>query len=283
MGELASAYLAAHTPRYCTRAAAFEGKLAHPDFRPLRDGLLEQGRHLASRKPDVIVINSCHLVSTFATLVDGTARHRGILTAQEAPDLISGVEFDFPGDRELAAALVARGKAGGHLSGLVDDPHYPLDYGTVMPLVCYLDPGQSIPVVPISVTLMNDLEECFQWGRYVVETLREIGRRGVFVASGALSHRLVRGPERWPLPEDRKLDERFASMLERGEYERAWKWLPEFSRAVEAEMSGRHLAMLLGVLQAAGTPFEGSIHAYGPSSGSGNYAISFGPSVSRIL
>jgi hypothetical protein len=72
-------------------------------------------------------------------------------------------------------------------------------------------------------------------------------------------------------------------MLERGEYERAWKWLPEFSRAVEAEMSGRHLAMLLGVLQAAGTPFEGSIHAYGPSSGSGNYAISFGPSVSRIL
>src|SRR5574341_1300350 len=105
MGALASLYLTAHTPRYCTRAAAFEGKLAHPDFRPLRDGLVEQGRHLAAREPDVIVINSCHLVSTFSTLVDGTEHHRGTLTAQEAPDLIAGVEFDFPGDRELASAL----------------------------------------------------------------------------------------------------------------------------------------------------------------------------------
>ncbi len=283
MGELAGVYLAAHTPRYCNRAAAFEGKLAHPDFRALRDGLVDQGRHLAARQPDVIVVNSCHLVSTFSTLVDGTAPHRGILTAQEAPDLISGVEFDFPGDRELASALVARGKAAGHLCGLVDDVHYPLDYGTVMPLVCYLDPGQSIAVVPISVTLLNDLEECFQWGGYVAQTLKESGKRGVFVASGALSHRLVRGPEKWPLPDDRKRDEHFAGMAAEGDYERLWRWLPEFVRTADAEMGGRHLAMMLGVLREAGSPFTATIHAYGPSSGSGNYAISFEPSESRIL
>jgi 3,4-dihydroxyphenylacetate 2,3-dioxygenase len=283
MEELLGVYLTAHTPRYCTRAAAFEGKLAHPDFRPLRDGLVEQGRHLAAREPDVIVINSCHLVSTFSTLVDGTARHRGTLTAQEAPDLIAGVEFDFPGDHELASALVARGKEAGHPCGLVDDRHYPLDYGTVMPIVCYLDPGQTIPVVPISVTLLNDLEECFQWGRHIVRSLRETGRRGVFVASGALSHRLVRGPEKWPLPEDRRLDERFAAMLAEGDYGAAWEWLPEFASAVEAEMGGRHLAMMLGVLREADSPFTVTVHAYGPSSGSGNYAISFAPSDSRIL
>ena len=283
MGGLASVYLTAHTPRYCTRAAAFEGKLAHPDFRALRDGLVEQGRHLAARRPDVIVINSCHLVSTFSTLVDGTKRHRGILTAQEAPDLIAGVEFDFPGDGDLASALVARGKAAGRQCGLVDDPHYPLDYGTVMPLVCYLDPGQAIPVVPISVTLMNDLEECFEWGRLLVRTLRESEKRGAFVASGAVSHRLVRGPEKWPLPGDRSLDERFAALLERGEYEAAWKWLPELARAAEAEMGGRHLAMMLGALLEAGSAFEATVHAYGPSSGSGNYAISFASSDSRIL
>jgi len=282
-GELVGVYLAAHTPRYCTRAAAFEGKLAHPDFRELRDGLVAQGRHLAARRPDVIVINSCHLVSTFSTLVDGTPRHRGTLTAQEAPDLIAGVEFDFPGDRELASALAARGKAAGHLSGLVDDVHYPLDYATVMPIVCYLDPRQQIPVVPISVTLMNDLEECFRWGGYVVQSLRESGRRGVFVASGALSHRLVRGPEKWPLPEDLELDRRFAGMLADGDYDGLWKWLPDFARAVEAEMGGRHLAMMLGVLREASFAFTATVHAYGPSSGSGNYAISFAPSDSRTL
>ena len=211
-----------------------------------------KGSTSRARKPDVIVINSCHLVSTFSTLVDGTSRHRGTLTAQEAPDLIAGVEFDFPGDGAFASALVARAKAAGHLSGLVDDPHYPLDYGTVMPIVCYLDPGQSIPVVPISVTLLNDLDECFAWGRHVVSTLREVGRRGVFVASGALSHRLVRGPERWPLPEDRKRDERFARMLADGDYDGLFRWLPEFASAVEAEMGGRHLAMMLGRSEGGG-------------------------------
>lgn len=283
MGELRGVYLAAHTPRYCTRAAALEGKLAHPDFRALRDGLVEQGRHLRALEPDVIVINSCHLVSTFSTLVDGTARHRGTLTAQEAPDLIAGVEFDFPGDPELASALVARGKAAGHLSRLVDDPHYPLDYGTVMPVVCYLDPDQAIRVVPISVTLLNDLDECFQWGCHVAQSLLSSERRGVFVASGALSHRLVRGPEKWPLPEHVELDRRFAGMLADGDYEGLWKWLPEFASAVEAEMGGRHLAMMLGVLREASSAFTATVHAYGPSSGSGNYAISLVPSDSRIL
>jgi 3,4-dihydroxyphenylacetate 2,3-dioxygenase len=274
MGELTGVYLAAHTPRYCTKAAAFEGKLAHPDFRELRDGLIAQGEHLAALKPDVIIINSCHLVSTFSTLVDGTPRHRGTLTAQEAPDLIAGVEFDFPGEPELASAIVERGRAAGHLCGLVDDPHYPLDYGTVMPVVCYLDRSGSIPVVPISVTLLNDLEECHRWGRYVVRSLKESERRGVFVASGALSHRLVRGPERWPLPQHMERDKDFARKLASGEYEELWRELPEFAQAVEAEMGGRHLAMMLGVLREAGAEFEATVHAYGPSSGSGNYAIS---------
>jgi hypothetical protein len=39
-------------------------------------------------------------------------------------------------------------------------------------------------------------------------------------------------------------------------------------------MGGRHLAMMLGVLVGSGQRFESRVHAYGPSSGSGNYVIS---------
>src|SRR3989454_1151547 len=246
MGELSRVYLSVHTPRYCTYETAFAGKLAHPDFRAVRDGLVEQGRQLAGVQPDAIVINSCHLVATFPTVVDGTPRHRGILTAQEAPELIHGVEYDFPGDYELASAIIDRGRAAGHVCTLAADVHYPLDYGTVMPLVCYLDRTQRIPVVPVSVTLANDLEECFTWGQYVVRAVRERRRRAAFVASGSVSHKLVRGPERWPSPEDQELDHRFARMLADGEYEKLWAWLPEYAETVEAEMGGRHLAMMLG-------------------------------------
>jgi 3,4-dihydroxyphenylacetate 2,3-dioxygenase len=273
-GFLAAAYLTVHTPRYCTDEAAFEGRLASEVFRPVRNGLVAQGEHLARVAPDVIVINSCHLISTFPTVVDGTPRHRGVLTAQEAPDLIHGVAYDFPGDYELAAAIVSRGKAAGHLCTLANDVHYPLDYGTVMPLHCYLDRAQRIPTVPVSVCLLNDLDECFAWGRYIARALGDSGKRGAFVASGSVSHKLVRGPERGPAPEDQELDHRFARLLADGEYAKLWAWLPEFAELTRAEMDGRHLAMLLGALIESGRSYRSTVHAYGPSSGSGNYVVS---------
>jgi 3,4-dihydroxyphenylacetate 2,3-dioxygenase len=270
-------YLTVHTPRYCTYEAAFAGKLAHPAFKGVRDGMVEQGRDVGAAAPDVILINSCHLVTTFPTVIDGTPRHRGVLTAQEAPELIHGVAYDFPGDYDLAAALIERGKTAGLQCTLANDVHYPLDYGTVMPLVCYLDRAQRIPAVPISVCLAADLDEAFAWGRLIARTTRDLGRRAAFAASGSVSHKLVRGPEKWPLPAEQELDHRFARMLADGEYDRLWAWLPEYRRAAEPEMGGRHLAMMLGALIESGVRYAATVHAYGPSSGSGNYVISLGP------
>jgi 3,4-dihydroxyphenylacetate 2,3-dioxygenase len=240
----------------------------------VRDGLVAQGRHLATLAPDLIVINSCHLISTFPTVVDGTPRHRGVLTAQEAPELIHGVAYDFPGDFAFASALIDRGRAAGLPCTLANDVHYPLDYGTVMPLVCYLDRAQRVPAVPVSVCLSAGLEESFAWGRHVAATAAGLDRRAVFVASGSVSHKLVRGPERWPAPADQELDHRFARLLAEGDYNKAWAWLPEYVDAAEPEMGGRHLAMMLGALVETGRRFEAATHGYGPSSGSGNYVIS---------
>jgi hypothetical protein len=39
-------------------------------------------------------------------------------------------------------------------------------------------------------------------------------------------------------------------------------------------MGGRHLAMMLGAILESAQRFEATVHAYGPSSGSGNYVIS---------
>jgi 3,4-dihydroxyphenylacetate 2,3-dioxygenase len=271
---LAGVYLSVHTPRYCTYEAAFANRLAHPDFQMVRDGLVAQGEHLAAARPDVIVINSCHLITTFPTVIDGTPRHCGVLTAQEAPDLIKGMAYDFPGDYAFASELVDRGRAAGLMCTLANDVHYPLDYGTVAPLVCYLDRAQRIPVVPVSVCLSADLDESFAWGRHIARAARERGRRAAFVASGSVSHKLVRGPEKWPGAEEQELDHRLARLLADGEYEKLWQWLPEYRERAEPEMGGRHLAMMLGALLECGGRFTSTVHAYGPSSGSGNYVVS---------
>jgi len=233
-----------------------------------------QGREVARARLDAMVINSCHLISTFPTVVDGTPRHQGVLTAQEAPEIIHGVGYDIPGDYELAAAIVARGRAAGLQSVLANDVHYPLDYGTVMPMVCYLDRAQKLPLVPVSVCLSADLAESFEWGRHIASVARESGKRVGFVASGSVSHKLVRGPEKGPQPEDEELDHRLAKMLAAGQYGELWAWLPEFCRATQAEMGGRHLAMLMGAVIESKQRFGAAVHAYGPSSGSGNYVVS---------
>src|SRR5438445_12291424 len=193
MGELSLVYLSVHTPRYCTYEAAFAGKVAHPDFRAVRDGLVEQGRHVADARPEVIVVNSCHLISTFPTVVDGAPRHRGVLTAQEAPELIHGVAYDYPGDYELAARLIAQGRAEGRQCVLANDVHYPLDYGTVMPMVCYLDRAQRRPMVPVSVCLPAALEEAFAWGRTLGRVARASDRRRGVAATVRASLEAARG------------------------------------------------------------------------------------------
>jgi 3,4-dihydroxyphenylacetate 2,3-dioxygenase len=157
---------------------------------------------------------------------------------------------------------------------LANDVHYPLDYGTVMPMVCYLDRAQRLPMVPVSVCLSARLEESFEWGRHIAAAARGTGKRVGFVASGSVSHKLVRGPDKGPKAEDEELDHRFAKMLAAGEYRQVWQWLPEFARAAEPEMGGRHLAMMMGAILESKETFEAAVHAYGPSSGSGNYVIS---------
>jgi len=129
-------------------------------------------------------------------------------------------------------------------------------------------------MVPVSVCLSADLSEAFAWGRSLGQVARDTDKRVGFVASGSVSHKLVRGPERGPRPEDEELDHQFARLLADGEYEKLWGWLPEFARAAQPEMGGRHLAMLLGAILESGHHFVPKVHAYGPSSGSGNYVIS---------
>src|SRR5919108_309238 len=96
-----------------------------------------------------------------------------------------------------------------------------------MPLGGYLDRPQRIPVVPVSVCLSANLDESFAWGRHIARATAELGRRAAFVASGSVSHKLVRGPERWPGAAEQELDHRFARLIADGDYAKAWAGLPQ--------------------------------------------------------
>jgi len=245
-----------------------------PDFQlTLAEGARALGHALLALKPDLFVVNSSHWVCTFGWYATCQHRHEGVCVADEAPDLIAGLPYARLGDAAFATALVDEWQAQGIPGGRNDTPHYAWDYGSLVPLL-YLDAEAQIPVVQIPSVIMADHAECMRSGRAVHQTAKRLGRRAVFLASSAFSHSLVRGRHFKPAPEREALDERFIDQLKRGAVKEAVDWFPEYSRSVVAEMNGKPLAALLGVMQALdeeGATLRGEQYGgYAQSSGSGN-------------
>lgn len=267
MGSIIGALIVTHTPRIAHESTA-------PAFtRGMIRGMHELGEVVAELRPDVLIQASTHWVTTFNHYVLGHKRHKGILTSSEAPEIIAGVPYDFPGDPELAEAISAGGKKMGLPVICTAAEPFMLEYGTVNPIQ-YLTPKFDVPVIPVSSCLLADIPECLRFGEAIGEAIRLSSKRAMVIASGALSHKLVRGPEQWPKDEDQKLDQKFVELTTQGRAEEIKSFFPSFCKTVDAEMGGRHLAILLG---ATGGTFRGKLHAYGPSSGTGNAIVSLAP------
>jgi aromatic ring-opening dioxygenase catalytic subunit (LigB family) len=269
-GGIVMSAIASHTPRIGIEAKA-------PQFlRGVIAGEYALGRAIAALEPDLLVLQSGHWVTTFTWYVTCQARHTGVCVADELPDLIPGVPYDRPGDPDFAQFLAAAIGGKGLLSGRNEAEHYKWDYGTFVPLQ-YLDPEERLPVVTMGTCILADLDECFEVGRAIREAAEVSGRRIVFVASSALSHRLVRDPASWPLPADQALDREFLDLLRAGRIGEAWRFLPGYAQQTQVEMGGRNIATLLGTLDGIPPPQLAAAQygEYGPSSGAGhvNFAL----------
>ena len=263
------AVTAAHPPRMGIAERA-------PEFiKPLIKGCQDLGIDIRKEKPDVMIVQSTHYVSTFNWHATVQERHKGYCVAQEAPDLISGEYYDYKGDPALAHRLRALIADAGLPCVENATEHFSWDYGTWVP-VQYMDPAAEIPVINIPTVLAADLDECYRVGGMIHQACMDLGRKAVFVASSSFSHKLVRGPEQWPTPERVAADEVFIKLLLDGKIDEAWAGFKTYAEFVVGEMGGRVLATMLGALAASGASrFDtAQFGPYGQSSGSGNANIS---------
>jgi 3,4-dihydroxyphenylacetate 2,3-dioxygenase len=264
-GQVVMSAIASHSPRIGIEAKA-------PAFlHGVIKGSYALGRAIQALEPDLIVLQSAHWVTTFTWYVTCQAHHRGACVSDELPDLIPGVPYDRPGDPAFGGALVDALKGRGLLAERNTTEHYKWDYGTFVPLQ-YLDPAQRIPVVTMGTCVMADLDECYQVGLAVRDAATTTGKRVVFVASSALSHKLVRDPAAWPLKAHQALDDQYKALLSAGKIVEARRFLDGYAPETKVEMGGRNLASMLGVLD--GMPaarLRGAEYGeYGPSSGAGH-------------
>lgn len=100
------------------------------------------------------------------------------------PDEMYQLEYNAPGDPQLAKKLAALLEASGRTPTL--NPNQGLDHGAWIPLkIMY--PEADIPIIQLSIPVPRDPEELYRIGQ-VVAPLREEGV--VFMGSGNLVHNL---------------------------------------------------------------------------------------------
>jgi len=267
---LIAAGIAAHVPSLGSEATV-------PDFqRCLVQGLRELGAAVRAMKPDVVVVESAHWVSTFNWFATMQNPHRGVCVATEAVELIPGTPYERKGDPVFGAALIEAFKPHKVPAFPNASEHYSWDYAGLVPLL-HMDPDCELAVVQIPTVLAADHDECRLAGSLVDEAARATGKRAVFIASSALTHAVVRGRHNWPTPERIEKDRRMIELLCAGDLKTIDAGFLDYANAVKAEMGGRVVATLLGALQAlaaGGRKLAGiKFGEYAQSSGSGNVNI----------
>ena len=273
-GGLVASVVASHSPRMGVEQEA-------PEFiRGLIGGLRELGEAMRALEPDAIVLHSAHWVSTFLWLLPLHEVHKSVCVADEAPDLIPGSPYEWPGEPALAQSVADKLNAENIVCRTFDTPHWNWDYGCYVPLQ-YMDPRSEIPIVLLPTVLCSDVDENRRVGRYVHEVGKDTGKRIVFVSSCALSHDVLRGPELWPTAERQELDRRFIELATEGRAGELSAWMPEFIREGVAEMGGRTISSMVGAIEAMAKDHDEltgkQFGPYAQSSGSGNTHVAVFP------
>jgi 3,4-dihydroxyphenylacetate 2,3-dioxygenase len=283
MGEVVGAAIVAHVP---TIMLPEEVRLEINDGKEISlvPGLRRMKTECLNRlKPDTVVVMDTHWDVTFEHIITSEARRKGVFTSHELPRGMSQIEYDMPGDPELANSVVAQAAGRDDTWVLAcDDPYLPIQYGTVN-IWSFLNGGEMW--VSVGINQCADTRDFLLLGELLGKAIAGLDRRVVLLASGGMSHRFLsfrelRGRESSDLknvitPESAAADQKVVQMLCDGEHSAVLDWLPEY-RKFGPEGKFGHYLIMLGAVGGAACIAKGEMFSeYEASVGTGQVHIWF--------
>jgi 3,4-dihydroxyphenylacetate 2,3-dioxygenase len=251
MGEVVGAAIVAHVPTIMlpedVRLEINDGKeiTLVPGLRRMKTECFDR------LKPDTVVVMDTHWDVTFEHIVTAEERRRGTFTSHELPRGMSQIEYDMPGDPELANALakLAEGRDDTWILAC-DDPYLPIQYGTVN-IWSFLHGDERW--VSVGINQCADTSDFLLLGELLGKAIEGLDRRVVLLASGGLSHRFLpfrelRGRESSSLgnlvsPESAAADQHVLKLLGEGDHAGVIDWLPEYRKFGPEGKFGHYLIM----------------------------------------
>ena len=252
MGEVVGAGLVSHVPTIMlpeeVRLEINDGKEISlvTGLRRIRSEVLDRLR------PDTVVVMDTHWEVTFEHVITAHERRTGKFTSGELPRGMRQVQYDFPGDPELAAAVAKEAENRDDTWVLAsDDSYLPIFYGTVN-VWSYLNGGERWISVGINQTGQTD--DFLLLGELIGNAVAQVDRRVVLLASGGLTHRFfpfkeLRGRESSSVDniyssEARAADEHVLGLLRSGNHRAVIDWIPEYKKHGPEGKFGHYLIMV---------------------------------------
>lgn len=255
-------------------------------------GLARIREKLDEAEPDTLLIVDSHWLTTVEHVLAGAPLHKGVLTSEEVPTLINGLEFDYPGAQELGAMCETvaaeryeeRSLVGRPRVVNVEDPHLPHHYSTIN-IVKHLRKDEKILAASVCQTARP--HNFMEFGDVIREAISRVDARVAVLASGAMSHRfhpydkivtphsLKYHEEGISSPEARAFDFKVLDAWKEGDHSAVLDAYPEYLRYFPESWFGHYLVML-GVL--GGPSFKGrgaAMSRYENMLGTGNIHVWF--------
>lgn len=227
------------------------------DVSTFYDALEEiRAKRIAPLDFETFVIVDTHWHTTLDFVINAHARLEGVYTSDEIPDMLHEYAYDYPGDPELADAILAEGKAAGIPVVTSSHKGLPLHYGTLNPMHYYNPPPKKKRVLAISVCDTAEVEPNLALGEAIARAAKRLGRRAILIGSGGMSHRF------WPLatirrragadpsdissPQLREWDERIMAWWRAGDHKSVLAGAEDFRRECSPEGRFAHYLVLAG-------------------------------------
>jgi len=233
-------------------------------FLDLRRAISEAREGFAQSRPGLVVVTCSELLSVGPFRLLSASHYSGTLGGGSVPD----IRYSHDGvDTELARNLVRRLR----LSGVDSETGFyePLDFGTAVALH-HLFPAGGVPVLPVAVP-SGALRPGFRFGSVLAELLREREIDALWIAAGALSHRISKEPD-LIREEGESFDRELLDSLGAGQIDPLVDLTARTLSAVAADAGLAHIAPLLGFV---GEGFRAKVLAYSGIFGAGNAVVTF--------
>jgi 3,4-dihydroxyphenylacetate 2,3-dioxygenase len=213
--------------------------------------------------------------------VNGCQRHSAAYTSHELPHFLDLLEYDYPGDSDLAALITEHARQHG-LYGLNHRSRgLKLEYGTIIPMYL-MNPDNDIRVLPVACNQYANIEEGRQYGECVRAAIEQSNSTVALLASGSLSHQFAENRvsqgylNRNRSEFNRLVDLMVLDLWRAGRYKEFLTMLPDYAERCYGEAGMQDTAVLFGAL--GWTEYRGAAEILGDyfaSSGTGQCNVEF--------